>query len=138
MTSIIVASIGNDFLSFGFQRSLFHNIFNHGSIDIDSDDGHDKDIDDDHHDHDSDHNDDDNDHNDHNDDDNDHNDHDNDHNDDNDHNNDHNDLDDGDHDDHDNHRTSQRRVTPSGTTNWRQHLLQGPTVKTTALVLKII
>ena len=101
MTSIIVASIGNDFLSFGFQRSLFHNIFNHGSIDIDSDDDHDKDIDDDLDD-------------------------------------DHNDLDDGDDDDHDNHRTSQRRVTPSGTTNWRQHLLQGPTVKTTALVLKII
>ena len=113
MTSIIVASIGNDFLSFGCHRSLFHNIFNHGPIDIDSDDDHDKDIDDDldddyHHDH--------------------HHDHDS----------DHNDLDDGDHDDHDNHRTSQRRVTPSGTTNWRQHLLQGPTVKTTALVLKII
>ena len=101
MTSIIVASIGNDFLSFGCHRSLFHNIFNHGPIDIDSDDDHDKDIDDDLDD-------------------------------------DHNDLDDGDDDDHDNHRTSQRRVTPSGTTNWRQHLLQGPTVKTTALVLKII
>ena len=127
MTSIIVASIGNDFLSFGCHRSLFHNIFNHGPIDIDSDDDHDKDIDDDlddhhHDDHDSDHDNDDNDHD----------------NDDNDHDNDHNDLDDDDHDDHDNHRTSQRRVTPSGTTNWRQHLLQGPTVKTTALVLKII